>query len=93
MLSGMWYEVLGKLNEDMRAQGRYIALITDKGPTHPPPHKPSIDYFGPKPPALDHVTLVYLAPNTTTWLQPLDAGIIRLLKARYRRKYVAYIVD
>lgn len=77
MLSGIWYEFLGKLNEDMRAQGRHIALITDNAPTHPPPDKPPIDYSGPKPPALDHVMLIYLPPNTTAWLQPLDAGINR----------------
>ena len=93
MLSGIWYEFLGKLNEDMKAQGRHIALITDNAPTHPPPEKPPIEYTGPKPPVLDHITLFYLPPNTTAWLQPLDAGIIRSLKAGYRCRYVTHIVD
>ena len=93
MLSGIWYEFLGKLNEDMKAQGRHIALITDNAPTHPSPEKPPIDYTGPKPPVLDHITLLYLPPNTTAWLQPLDAGIIRSLKAGYRRRYVTHIVE
>jgi len=93
MLSGIWYEFLGKLNDDMKAQGRHIALITDNAPTHPPPEKPPIEYTGPKPPVLDHITLFYLPPNTTAWLQLLDAGIIRSLKAGYRRRYVTHIVD
>ena len=81
------------LNDSMRAQGRRIALITDNTPTHPPPESPPIDYNEPPPPLLDHVKLIYFPPNTTAWLQPLDAGIIRSLKAGYRRRFIQHIVD
>ena len=93
MLSGLWYEYLRNLETDMKEQGRRIALITDNAPTHPPPTKPPIGYIGPPPPVLDYVKLIYLPPNTTAWLQPLDAGIIRSLKAGYQRRFVKYIVD
>ncbi|PWW78685.1 hypothetical protein C7212DRAFT_166126, partial [Tuber magnatum] len=85
MLSGIWYVFLGKLNEDMKAQGRYIALITDNAPTNPLPEKLPIEYTGPKLPILDRVILFYLPLNTTAWLQPLDARIIRYLKADYQQ--------
>ena len=45
MLSGIiWYEYLTKLNQQMAAQNRYIALITDNCPSHPPPENPPKDY-------------------------------------------------
>lgn len=93
MLSGIWYEYLRGLEANMKAQGRRIALLADNAPTHPPPNRPPVEYKGPPPPILDHVKLIYLPPNTTAWLQPLDAGIIRSLKAGYRRKFVQYIVN
>ena len=93
MLSGLWYEYLQNLNDSMKIQGRRIALITDNAPTHLPPESPPIDYKGPPPPVLDHIKLIYLPPNTTAWLQPLDAGIIRSLKAGYRRRFVQYMVN
>lgn len=36
-------------------------------------------------PLLDNVEVVFLPPNTTSKLQPLDAGIIAALKVRYRK--------
>ena len=36
-------------------------------------------------PPLDNVEGIYLPPNTTSKLQPLDAGIIASVKTRYRR--------
>lgn len=36
-------------------------------------------------PAVDNVDVVFLPPNTTSKLQPLDAGIIAALKTRYRK--------
>ena len=81
MLSGLWYEYLQNLNNSMKIQGRRIALITDNAPTHQPSENPPIDHMGPPPPVLDHVKLIYVLLNTTAWLQPLHAGIIRSLKA------------
>ena len=67
----------------MRIALRFIALVTDNCPTHPPPISPPIDYKGPTPPLLTNITLIYLLPGTTSFLQPLDAGIIASFKAAY----------
>lgn len=92
MLSGIWYEFLAKLNRQMAAQNRHIALVTDNCPSHPRPNSPPKAYCGPPPPVLTHVVLVYLPKNTTPFFQPLDQGIIRSFKASYRRKYAQKMV-
>ena len=93
MLSGLWYEYLTELNNDMALAGRKIILVTDNCPSHPLTDKPPKGYTGPSPPQLTHVTLVYLPKNTTPFFQPLDQGIIRSFKASYRRKYAQQLVE
>jgi hypothetical protein len=36
---------------------------------------------------LKNTTLLYMLPNTTSKIQPCDAGIIRTFKAYYRRRF------
>jgi hypothetical protein len=43
--------------------------------------------------SLECVTLHYLPPNTTSHLQPLDAGIIRSFKALYRGYQVKRLIE
>jgi len=93
MLSGLWYEFLRSLNDEMRINRRHIALISDNCPSHPRPEQPPIDYTGPTPPTLTNITLIYLPPNKTAYLQPLDMGIIKSFKAAYRRLYAEYMVE
>jgi len=93
ILSELWYEYLLNLNDSMRARGRQIAVITDNAPTHPLPESSPIDYQGPPLPLLNHIKLIYLPPNSTAWLQPLDNGIIRFLKAGYWRRFIQHMVD
>lgn len=44
-------------------------------------------------PSLQHVEVEFLPPNTTSKLQPLDAGIIAAMKVRYRRRQMEHAVD
>jgi len=93
MLSGLWYEFLCSLNDEMRIQHRHIALISDNCPSPPPPEKPPIDYTGPTPPVLTNLALIFLPPCKTAYLQPLDMGIIKAFKAAYRCQYAEYMVE
>ena len=38
--------------------------------------------------SLTNIKLVYLSPNTTAHLQPMDAGIIHSFKAKYKQDFV-----
>lgn len=93
MLTGLWYDFLRSFNIEMRIARRYIALVTDNCSTHPHPQRPPQNYIGPTPPELTNITLIYLPPNTTSRLQPLDQGIIKAFKAAYRRRYAENMVQ
>ena len=67
---------------DMAKKNRFIVLVVDNCAAHP---KDSAD-------DLPHIKLVFLPPNVTSIIQPCDMGIIRNLKANYRRKIVSRIV-
>lgn len=92
MITGHWCEFLGAINDEMRISGPHIALITDNCPTHPLPEQSPLNYTGPLPPVITNVALIFLPPNTTSKLQPLDQGIIASFKAAYRRNYADYMV-
>jgi len=64
MLSGLWYEFLNSLNEQMRIQDRHI-ILADNTLTHHPPSTPPLNYTGPTPSVLTRVKIHYLPPNTT----------------------------
>jgi hypothetical protein len=42
---------------------------------------------------LTNITIHFLPPRTTSVLQPLDAGIIRSCKAKYKRMFIQNRVD
>ena len=42
---------------------------------------------------LKWTTVIFLQPNTTSMIQPLDQGIIRSFKAHYRRHWVTYMLQ
>ncbi|XP_030069561.1 tigger transposable element-derived protein 4-like [Microcaecilia unicolor] len=68
----LWKQWLKDLNTRMRAQKRPILLLCDNSAAHNAPAR------------LSHVKLVFLPPNTTSLIQPLDQGIIANFKAHYR---------
>ena len=45
------------------------------------------------PTGLKHIEVVFLEPNTTAVCQPLDQGIIQMLKVSYRKRLLEHIVD
>ena len=68
------------VNKKFQAEGRKVALIIDNCPAHPIIEN------------LSHVKLVFLPPNTTSVSQPMDQGVIRCLKAHYRKRLVKLIL-
>ncbi|XP_054744414.1 jerky protein homolog-like [Anastrepha obliqua] len=56
-------------------------LVLDNAPTHP--HDC----------AVYEIKLVYLPPNVTSLVQPMDQGVIESLKRRYRRKLASEILQ
>ena len=68
------------INKKFQAEGRKVALISDNCPAHPIVKN------------LAHLKLVFLSPNTTSVSQLMDQGIIRCLKANYRKRLVELIL-
>ena len=62
----------------MISQGRKILLFLDNAPGHG--HH-----------SFSNIKLEFLPPNTTSKLQPLDAGIIAQVKALYRKRMLRNI--
>ncbi|XP_060579865.1 tigger transposable element-derived protein 4-like [Ruditapes philippinarum] len=65
-----------KFDRRILAQSRRVLLIVDNCPAHP-------EIAG-----LRSVKLVFLPPNTTSLTQPMDQGVIKNLKAHYRKQVI-----
>ena len=63
-------------------EDRKILLFIDNAPSHP-------DSFSD---CFYHVQIVFLPKNTTSKLQPLDAGIIKNFKVFYRKQLLQHVL-
>ena len=72
MSSELFEEWIKELDRSFGVQKRKIALIVDNCPAHP-----TVTW-------LEWIELIFLPPNTTSVTQPMDQGVIRALKAKYR---------
>ena len=72
MSSELFEEWIKEIDRKFSVQKRKVALIIDNCPAHP------------NVPNLNWVELIFLPPNTTSITQPMDQGVIRSLKAKYR---------
>ena len=75
-------KILGTLNRKSAAEDCKMLLFIDNAPCHP---ESFTDCFS-------HVKIVFLAKNTTSKLQPLDAGIIKNLKVFYRKQLLQHVL-
>jgi hypothetical protein len=73
MVSSLFESYVRQLDKAITSQKRNIVLIIDNCPAHP-----SIDN-------LRSIKIVYLPPNTTSKIQPMDGGVIHAFKCYYRR--------
>lgn len=74
MDSALFEEWVRELDHKFDTENRIVALIIDNCTAH-------LDIGG-----LKAIDLFFLPPNTTSVLQPMDQGVIRSLKAKYRTK-------
>ena len=75
MTGGIYRCWLRNVDKEMRAAGRHILLLLDNASSHN-----SGDLV------LTNVRVKRLPPNTTAFLQPMDAGIIASFKRAYKKK-------
>ena len=83
MSGGILEIILAKLNRRFVAANRKVALLLDNTGCHP-------DNIETK---YSNIKIIFLPPNTTSRLQPLDLGIIQNFKAFYRKLFLRYIVS
>lgn len=81
MDSEIFTDWIKQLDRKFLAQNRKVAFIVDNCPAHP--HVPG----------LTAIDLIYLPPNTTSVTQPMDQGVIRSLKAKYRAKVIRKYIN
>ena len=77
----LFEEWLRELNSKCSFEGRNVSFVIDNCPSHP-----HIDN-------LKAIKLYFLPPNTTFKTQLMDQGIIRSLKAKYRKNVVQKIIQ
>lgn len=79
MTAAFFSEWLKKFNNKILQQNRNIILFVDNCTAHPMIK-------------LSNIKLVFLPTNTSSVLQPMDAGIIKALKGYYRTKIIRRIL-
>ena len=80
MDSDLFEEWVRELDRKFEQQNRKVVLIIDNCPAHPA--------IG----GLKAIHLCFLPHNTTAVTQPMDQGVIRSLKAKYRSRLIKLII-
>ena len=75
--------ILARLDRQLKQENRQVLLFLDNVPCHPETLQQSLSF----------IKLVFLQKNTTSKLQPADAGIIRNLKPKYRKHLLRHVVS
>ncbi|GBM09690.1 hypothetical protein AVEN_186399-1 [Araneus ventricosus] len=80
MTSSIFEEWLVNFDKKMRNQARKFLLVLDNATCH---------VHGAQ---LKNVKLLFLPPNTTSKLQPLDHGVIKCFKMEYRQCALRHVI-
>ena len=73
MNSSVFEVWIQSVDRKMKREGRKILMFIDNAPSHPKMK-------------LDNVKLVFLPPNTTSKIQPMDQGIIQAMKLKFHKR-------
>lgn len=76
------HNILGRVNTKLVSNWRKILLLLDNAGCH------STDIIG----KYSNIKVLFLPPNTTSKLQPLDVGIIQNFKLHYRKLFLRYVL-
>ena len=80
-------------NRRMADSNKRILLLMDNASSHAIPASDSTELRGLKCISLSNIMIVFLPRNTTSVIQPLDAGIIAAFKQRYRAELLRWYVQ
>jgi hypothetical protein len=80
-------EYLQWLNNKMEAEQRHVLLLMDNFSGH----ELGVQLVGGQQ-GLSNVRIEWLPPNTTSFWQPMDQGIIASFKLQYRRQWIAFML-
>ncbi|KAK7586132.1 hypothetical protein V9T40_004008 [Parthenolecanium corni] len=79
MTSSVFETALSAWDAELRRQKRKILLLVDNCPSHSEV-------------TLEYIRLVFLPPNTTSVMQPMDQGVVKCLKGHYRKLLVLRMI-
>jgi hypothetical protein len=80
MTGNIFENWLKQLNKNLAKKERKILLLLDNCTSHPKLE-------------LSHIKLLFIPPNTTSLIQPLDQGIIKAFKFKYRRYFLRHLIS
>jgi hypothetical protein len=83
MTSKIFTDFFLEWDYQLQQEERFVLVVIDNCPSHPKQLKQQ----------LFNIKLVFLPPNTTSVLQPLDQGIIQNIKQSYRKKLVKDMIS
>lgn len=80
MTAEIFTRYLTRINNDFKRNNRNILMLLDNCGAHP-----NLEF--------SNIKLLFLPPNTTSLIQPLDQGIIQNFKTNYRKLLVCNLVN
>ena len=83
MNTDIMVKILSMLDAKMKSQNRNVILFINNAPCHPPDLKGKFS----------NINVCFLPKNTTSRLQPLDAGIIQNFKVKYRKLLLKFVIS
>ncbi|CAI6006931.1 unnamed protein product [Closterium sp. NIES-65] len=88
--NGLFTRYIEQLDATMDAEDRTIVVLLDNANSHNLTTEGAVteDLFGFRTRALKNVRLVFMPPNTTCFIQPLDQGLIAMANALYRQHWL-----